>query len=855
MSGSKFFSVLDLNQAYHQVELNEQSRYITTFSTHVGLYRYKRLAFGITSAAEIFHNIIRELLIDLPGVVNCSDDILVHASTEMEHDKRLKIVMDRLTKKNLTFNAKKQKIKQRQVRFFGLIIGDQGVEMDPAKVSAIVNFSKPESVSEIRSFLGMTTWCSRFIKSYADLSEPLRKQISSASFRWNSQCERAFEKLKQSLVRTDKLAFFNQKLKTELIVDASPKGLGRILAQIDKHGKRKIIAYASKALNETQQRYSQIEREALAIIWGCEHFRLYLLKAKFTVITDPKPLVSIFNKLTSNLSARMERWMLRKQPFNFIVEYQPGDNNAADYLSRHAENKGVCKRSTMADEYVRYVTRQAIPKSISAAKIAEETKKDLDFKYIMSAIATGKWYPLTTSAIKSFHLVKEELTVTSEGIILRGTRICIPPSLQQRVLKQAHDGHMGINRTKALLRTRVWFPTIDAAVEKMIKNCLPWKAASSTPQQRDPIVMSKLPEYPWQQLSMDFKSLPSGEELLVLIDDFSRFSEVEIIPTTSHKHVIPKLDRILSTFGTPETIRTDNGSPFNGAEFRQYCEQLGIKHRKITPNWPEANGLAERFMRTLGKVIKTANIERKDWKRELYQFLRNYRATPHPATSKSPHEVLMGWKSRTLLPDLKHTDESYKAKVKQYADKRRRTSSHQLCFGDKALIRKEKAIFSKSESIYEVTPVIITEVKGSRITAKFEDTGRIVTRNSSSFKKFPNPEDETDWPSQFVNEEEEESGDEFDCGEEIAPADEQIQQERNVHINEPIIENNQQAEQNWDDEEFENNAVYEEDDQPNPELRGQAVRNHEREERQQPERRSSSKANRGVPPDRYQAGN
>ena len=164
-AGSKFFSVLDLNQAYHQIELDEQSRYITTFSTHVGLRRYKRLFFGVTSAAEIFHNIIREMLIGIPGVVNTSDDILIHANTEEQHDNRYLEVMKRIEQAGLTVNTQKKKIKQTKVRFFGLIIGAEGVEMDPRKVAAISDFERPKSVSEVRSFLGMCNCLAKNIVS------------------------------------------------------------------------------------------------------------------------------------------------------------------------------------------------------------------------------------------------------------------------------------------------------------------------------------------------------------------------------------------------------------------------------------------------------------------------------------------------------------------------------------------------------------------------------------------------------------------------------------------------------------------------------------------------------------------
>jgi len=183
ISESRFFSVLDLNQAYHQNELDESSRYITTFSTHIGIYQYKRLFFGVTSAAEIFHNLIRKLVSDIPGVVNASDDILIHAPTEKEHVQLIKNVIERLKSKNSTVNIKK-KIKQGKVQFFGLIIGAEGIEMDPRKASAIQYFTRPQSVTDVRSFLGMTNWCSRFIKNHSDLSEPLRRlMVKEEKFR------------------------------------------------------------------------------------------------------------------------------------------------------------------------------------------------------------------------------------------------------------------------------------------------------------------------------------------------------------------------------------------------------------------------------------------------------------------------------------------------------------------------------------------------------------------------------------------------------------------------------------------------------------------------------------------------
>ena len=189
-----------------------------------------------------------------------------------------------------------------------------------------------------------------------------------------------------------------------------------------------------------------------------------------------------------------------------------------------------------------------------------------------------------------------------------------------------------------LLREKVWFPSIDKMVEQKVKTCLPCQAATTgTHRHPEPLIMTPLPDAPWQEVAVGFVGpFPSGELLLVVIDEFSRFPEVEIVTTTSAKAVIPKLDNIFSRQGVPVVLKSDNSPPFNSSEFEQFASYLGFEHRKITPYWPQANGEVERFMRTIEK----AHIEKKNWKQVLYQFLRQYRATPHSTTNVSPSEAL-----------------------------------------------------------------------------------------------------------------------------------------------------------------------------------------------------------------------
>ena len=600
VSGSKYFTKIDLKNAYHQVELAEESRYITTFSTHVGLRRYKRLFFGINCAHEIFHNLIRELLAGLPGTMNTSDDILIHATTKEELRARTANVDRRLADHNLTTNVKKRLEEQEKIKFFGLILSGTGVELDQSKTNAIRTTEPPNSKSAVRSFLGLANYCSRFIKNYSDLSKPLRDLIKDDTpFNWTQESDESFQQLKAALAQTKTLSFFNPTLQTELIVDASPFGLGAVLCQKNNSGESQIIAYASKALTEVEQRYPQTDREALAIIWGAEHFRLYLVGKEFDVLTDHKPLESIFNKPLIQLSPRLERWMLRKQVFKMNVKYIPGSSNIADYLSRNPERKQQQIFATMAaEEYVNQVAKATEPFRISAEELVKETVKDPELREVKRFLDQASWKNVSKETRAKYEKYQNELTTLDTEIILRGTRICIPKSLQQRVVDLAHEGHQGEVRTKQLLRSKVRFPGINDLVKKTMEACLPCQAAVKQ-NRREPIQTTKLPEGPWEEISVDFYSLPNGAELLVVIDDYSKFPLVEPVPSTSGQHVCKTLDKIFAMFGTPLVVRSDNGPPFNGKEFSSLAEHLGFKHRKITPHWPEAIGQVERFMQNL----------------------------------------------------------------------------------------------------------------------------------------------------------------------------------------------------------------------------------------------------------------
>ena len=374
----------------------------------------------------------------------------------------------------------------------------------------------------------MITYCSRFIHDYATISEPLRQLTKKdTTWSWGPQQQSAMERLKSELMENTTMAYFDPRKKSKLLVDASPVGLGAILSQHnpDKEGNDHIVAYASRALTPVEQRYSQTEREALAILWACEHFHLYLYGSHFTVITDHTPLELIFNNPKATPPARLERWRLRLQPYSYIIKYKAGKDNPADYMSRHPIEGNIPSRSSrMAEEYVNFVIDNVVPKAMTLEEVQTETKNDPTLCKVIHFLSAGHWrhapqdsdytdYPM----LKALYRLRNELTVNAgENVILRGTRLVLPTSLQHKAISLAHDGHLGIVKTKQLVREKVWFPGIDEMVEKMIKYCIPCQAATSQ-NHMEPLNMSELPKGPWQNVSIDFTGpFPSGDYLLVV---------------------------------------------------------------------------------------------------------------------------------------------------------------------------------------------------------------------------------------------------------------------------------------------------------------------------------------------------
>lgn len=476
-------------------------------------------------------------------------------------------------------------------------ISEHGVAPTEDRCRAFWDAKPPANAKELHSYLGLAQYSSRFIYNFSTLVEPLWELIKKGIvWKWEETEQRALERLKAA-ISTKAMSYFNKDWETTLIVDASPVGLGAVLTQSRSkvESDRRVVAFASRLLTGVETRYSQCEKEALAAVWGCEKFWLYIYGKKFRLVTDNRAVELIFRNPNSNPPARIQRWALRLMEFDYEIVHCPGSTNIADYFLRQPI-KSIDWEARLdainSEAFINTIVSNALPRALSLDEIIEHTNKDSELVNLREWIrqaSSGK-LPETLGEYKH---VMDELSITEKGIILRNSQIVIPKQLRKQILELAHAGHQGITKTKALIRSRVWFPGIDSRVEKMIRECINCQV-SDPKRTYEPMVPSSMPAGPWMQVSGDFFGpLDDGSLWYLNWDDYSRWGDVKRITSNSAQVVAVILEELFGVLGIPAVYRSDNGPPFNSHAFSEFAARLGFKYRKITPYWPRGNAEAE----------------------------------------------------------------------------------------------------------------------------------------------------------------------------------------------------------------------------------------------------------------------
>ncbi|XP_056132701.1 uncharacterized protein K02A2.6-like, partial [Lampris incognitus] len=324
LAGGTLFSKLDLSHAYQQLELEKDSEKYLTINTHKGMYVYHRLSYGVSSAPSMFQNVMDQILQGLEHVTCFLDDILVTGRTREEHLRNLDEVLRRLESYGVRVKRAKCDFMQEKVEYLGHLIDKEGLHPTETKVAAIVNAPQPTNVTELRSFLGLLNYYGRFMRDLSTVLQPLHQLLKKeVEWKWTPECAAAFKAAKEQLVKSSVVVHYDTQKPLRLACDASPYGIGAVMSHIMENGDEKPIAFASRTLTEAESKYSQIEKEALAIIFGVTKFHKYLYGRKFSLITDHKPLLTILgpkSEIPTLAALRMQRWALRLMAYDYSIE-------------------------------------------------------------------------------------------------------------------------------------------------------------------------------------------------------------------------------------------------------------------------------------------------------------------------------------------------------------------------------------------------------------------------------------------------------------------------------------------------------------------------------------------------------
>lgn len=642
---AKMFSVLDAKNGFWQIQLDDESTYLTTFNTPFGRYRFLRMPFGISSAPEIFQRRMHELIEGLRGVEVIADDFVVvgygdsEHEASLDHEKNLEAFLVRCREKGLKMNRDKIKLRQPEVPFIGHVATKDGLKVHPEKVKAIQEMPRPQDLSDLRRFLGMVQYLAKFVPKLSDITEPLRKLTQKdVPWCWNSIIDEAFETVKSVIASAAVLRYYDVSHPVVIQCDASQSGLGASLLQDGQP-----VAFASRSLTDTEKRYAQIEKELLAIVWSCEKFDAYLYgRGEITIESDHKPLENIIKKPLDHAPMRLQRMLLRLQRYTITVVYKRGEEMyIADTLSRAY----LPYSRTEKEETVNQIGNTISPLSLN--KVREATLADPIMKDLYDIILKG--WPARKSDVPlpltPFWDFKEELTI-QDDLILKRNQVLIPVCLRRAVLEAIHEAHIGIDACLRRARECIFWPRMNADVKSFIGQCDICQSFRNQ-QAKEPLLSHELPCRPWSKIAMDLCE-SHGRQLLVVVDYFSSFIEVKRLTKTTSRAIITTLGEIFARFGIPEEIVSDNGPQFASADFAKFCSEWGIDHITSSPLYPQSNGKCENAVKIVKRMFDKC---RGDGTSE-YKALLNWRNTPSTGMSSSPSQRLMGRRCRTFLPTV-----------------------------------------------------------------------------------------------------------------------------------------------------------------------------------------------------------
>ncbi|KAL4038651.1 hypothetical protein IC575_002274 [Cucumis melo] len=541
LQGATMFSKIDLRSGYHQLRIKDGDVPKTAFRSRYGHYEFIVMSFGLTNAPAVFmdlmNRVFREFLDTF--VIVFIDDILIYSKTEAEHEEHLRMVLQTLRDNKLYAKFSKCEFWLKQVSFLGHVVSKAGVSVDPAKIEAVTSWTRPSTVSQVCSFLGLAGSYRRFVENFSRIATPLTQLTrKGAPFVWSKACEDSFQNLKQKLVIAPVLTVPNGSGSFVIYSDASKKGLGCVLMQ-----QGKVVAYASRQLKSHEQNYPTHDLELAAVVFSLKIWRHYLYGEKIQIFTDHKSLKYFFTQKELNMRQRI--WLELVKDYNCEILYHPGKANVvADALSRKVSHSAAL------------ITRQAL------------LHRDLERAEI--AVSVG------AVTMQLAQLTAVEFSISSDGGLLFERRLCVPSdsAVKTELLSEAHSSpfsmHPGSTKMYQDLKRVYWWRNMKREVEEFVSKCLVCQQVKA-PRQKPADLLQPLsiPEWKWENVSMDFitglpRTLRGFTVIWVVVDRLTK--SAHFVPGksiyTASKWAQLYMSEIMRLHGVPVSIVSDRDARF-----------------------------------------------------------------------------------------------------------------------------------------------------------------------------------------------------------------------------------------------------------------------------------------------------
>jgi transposase InsO family protein len=597
---AKWFSKIDLRDAFYSIRMAEGEEWKTAFRTRFGLYQYKVMPMGLTNAPASQQDLINETLKHLLDVTVLAyvDDLLIFTDGDLDqHIKDVQEVLSLLKKTDFKTAPEKCEFHKKEIEFLGFVIGIDGIKVDPKKTKSIIEWPIPKNVKDIQSFLGLVNYIRGHMPRMAHASMALTELTKKdVPFVWRNEQQQAFDKLKQIAKETTETKFFDPAKEGIIETDASDKAIGAVFTQ-EHNGKRMPIAFFSRKMTPAELNYDIHDKELLAIVVAIQQWRIYVEGAtKTTIFTDHKNLLTFTT--TKVLNRRQTRWAELLGQHKFEIKYTPGNNNGrADALSRRSDY--MEGKDTV---------NHAILKLNKDKSLSPNTKEINAIEEV--AQGNSEQFPIA-----------ERTKLTTDAT-------------QQACIKNHHDhqlyGHPGVTKTVQLIQRKFTFPRMRKKVNDYIKKCVPCQQNKASRHAKyGELTFRNPPNQPWNEVTMDFVTdLPESKgsttivynAILVAVDRLTKYTYFIPCRKDFDAPQVAELviDRIIRAHGVPRVFITDRDKIFTSNFWKTLVAELGIKHNLSTAFHPQTDGQTERANQTMEAYLRHyINHSQNDWVKKL----------------------------------------------------------------------------------------------------------------------------------------------------------------------------------------------------------------------------------------------